>query len=353
MAISKRKRDGRYLVSVWDRNQSKNRYVGDYSTLREAKSAEVEATTRRVSKYSTVGEFAAAWTSLYPRPADSTNAHNAERVRKFAHEYDRTQLSRITADTARAWCLEHKGDHSALRAMFNDAKRSGFLFDNPFSDLRIPKSRGRKDLASEWLTVADVEHLSNTARQVYPGLLGNTVASLITFAAYTGMRPGELFALQREDVRATELDVKYALRKTGTIGPPKNGRPRTIALVGQARAAFDDLPRIDDHLVFTTKTGKMFSASSFHGLWNPVRNTAGRSNMALYELRHFCATFFLEQGLDASTVAVQLGHTDGGALVMSTYGHPSERAARNRILNAAQIAQDGDHGRVRAIGDNL
>jgi hypothetical protein len=31
---------------------------------------------------------------------------------------------------------------------------------------------------------------------------------------------------------------------------------------------------------------------------------------------------------------VQLGHTDGGALVMSTYGHPSEDSARARLLAA-------------------
>jgi hypothetical protein len=42
----------------------------------------------------------------------------------------------------------------------------------------------------------------------------------------------------------------------------------------------------------------------------------------------------LELGLALVDVAVQLGHTDGGALVMSTYGHPSERAARARIAAA-------------------
>jgi len=33
-------------------------------------------------------------------------------------------------------------------------------------------------------------------------------------------------------------------------------------------------------------------------------------------------------------VAIQLGHTAGGALVMSTYGHPSEDAARERLKRA-------------------
>ncbi|HEX8160150.1 MAG TPA: hypothetical protein VF526_22445 [Solirubrobacteraceae bacterium] len=33
-------------------------------------------------------------------------------------------------------------------------------------------------------------------------------------------------------------------------------------------------------------------------------------------------------------VAIQLGHQDGGRLITSLYGHPSEVAARERLLGA-------------------
>jgi integrase len=56
--------------------------------------------------------------------------------------------------------------------------------------------------------------------------------------------------------------------------------------------------------------------------------------MHFYELRHFCAIHLLELGLSHADVAIQLGHTDGGALVMSTYGHPSEQVARERLKRA-------------------
>jgi integrase len=64
--------------------------------------------------------------------------------------------------------------------------------------------------------------------------------------------------------------------------------------------------------------------------------------MALHELRHFCATYLLELGLAPVDAAVQLGHTDGGALVMSTYGQPSERAARARIAAAMNGHNSGE-----------
>jgi integrase len=55
--------------------------------------------------------------------------------------------------------------------------------------------------------------------------------------------------------------------------------------------------------------------------------------MDFYE-RHYCATELLRLGVSHADVAVQLGHTDGGSLVMSTYGHPSEDDARARLRAA-------------------
>ena len=42
----------------------------------------------------------------------------------------------------------------------------------------------------------------------------------------------------------------------------------------------------------------------------------------------------LELGVSHADVAVQLGHTDDGALVMSAYGHPPGDAARERLKQA-------------------
>jgi integrase len=58
--------------------------------------------------------------------------------------------------------------------------------------------------------------------------------------------------------------------------------------------------------------------------------------MDLYDLRHFCGSWLLNDvELPQKDVAHQLGHSDGGALVIRLYGHPSERLARERIKRAA------------------
>jgi hypothetical protein len=52
-------------------------------------------------------------------------------------------------------------------------------------------------------------------------------------------------------------------------------------------------------------------------------------------------------GLPPHVVAVQLGHKDGGPLVVDLYGHPDERIARERIKAAFNPSPTG--ARLRAV----
>ncbi|MGZ6639865.1 MAG: tyrosine-type recombinase/integrase, partial [Solirubrobacteraceae bacterium] len=111
-----------------------------------------------------------------------------------------------------------------------------------------------------------------------------------------------------------------------------------VTLPPPARVALSDVvPRVDVSWLFTTPRGRQFSKSSLYYYWNPVRAAFGRPGMDFYELRHFCATHLLELGVSHADVAVQLGYTGGGALVMSTYGHPSEDLARERLKRAYTV----------------
>jgi hypothetical protein len=76
----------------------------------------------------------------------------------------------------------------------------------------------------------------------------------------------------------------------------------------------------------------MWRQPSHHHRWKVVRSMAGRPGLDFYELRHCAATMLLERGMTPWDVAIPLGHQDGGRLVTSLYGHPSEVAARERLL---------------------
>ncbi len=184
---------------------------------------------------------------------------------------------------------------------------------------KIREDSPRKDLTA--LVESELHELASVAVAVH-GDYGPAFRAMILFAAYVGLRPGELFARQ-------------SLDGTGELKLPKNGKPRVVTLPPAAREALLDVPaRLDVPWLFVTRTGRRLSKSSLLYYWNPVRAAFGRPGMDFYELRHYCATHLLELGVSHADVAVQFGHTDGGALVMSTYGHPSEELARERLKRA-------------------
>lgn len=72
----------------------------------------------------------------------STNVYNAGSVKAFAHEYEPRRMDSIRVDEVRAWALRHPAQLLAVRAMFDDARRSGIVAGNPFKELGIGRSCG-------------------------------------------------------------------------------------------------------------------------------------------------------------------------------------------------------------------
>jgi integrase len=73
----------------------------------------------------------------------------------------------------------------------------------------------------------------------------------------------------------------------------------------------------------------------------------GMKRITHHDLRHLFATRCIESGVDIPTVSRWLGHKDGGALAMKTYGHlrneHSQRMAQKVTFSPTPAVQL-DHG---------
>ncbi len=330
-----RKRSGGYGVAVYDGASKQKRWVGTFPTLREAREAERQASASPAARGSdTCAAVAERWLTNHARPAPASQRTYRYALQGFSRDFARVRLRDVDKPTARAWARQQPpGNVRVVRALFTDAINDGLHpGPNPFGNLRMEQPRGRKDLTA--LTEPQVVDLADRALDCH-GDFGPTFRAVILFAAYVGLRPGELYALERKDVVGDEVLIRRNLDGTGQLKAPKNGHERVVILPPPARAALDDVTaRIDEPSLFLTPRGRRFSKGTLLYYWRPVRAAAGRPEMDFYELRHFCATHLLELGVSPSDVAVQLGHRDGGALVMSTYGHPAEDSARERLKRA-------------------
>jgi integrase len=239
-------RKGKYGVSVYDKALGRKRWVGTFSTRREAREVEREALRSSSARGSeTCGDFARRWLTDYPREAAASRQTYRYALQRFQEDFARVRLRDLDKPTARAWALNQpRSNVRTVRAMFTDAINDGLHpGPNPFSNLRLEQPRGRQNLTA--LTEPEVVRLADCALDCL-GSFGSTFRAMIVFAAYVGLRPGELYALERRDVGKDEVLIRQNLDGTGQIKAPKNGKARTVILPPPAREALVDVPaRLD------------------------------------------------------------------------------------------------------------
>jgi integrase len=110
--------------------------------------------------------------------------------------------------------------------LFNRAVDEELLERNPFRGLgRRSPGRADTDPPTEAQMVSLLEACSAVGADYAP-----RIRALVTFAAYTIMRPGELFALDWEHVDL-EAGVVHVVRRVykGEYDLPKSNRVRTVA----------------------------------------------------------------------------------------------------------------------------
>lgn len=309
------KRGNKYGARIYDPSTGKNVWLGTFDTRREAKEAEADGLRdlkqAKVRTVATCAGFAATWIERFPRPKRSTNIHNAERIRRFVQDFGNTPLDRITRAQARDWALEHRSHVDVVRAMFSDAIRDGLIDSNPFADLRLKQSRGRKDLVVP--TPDEVAALIQAARDVHGEYGRRVYANLVQFAAFSGLRAGELFGLRWSDVSLEARTIRVERQwniKLQEFTTPKNGRARTVFLTDQAREALERTARTRHEEIFRTPNEKLFSGGSVTYWWHPVRAAAGLPGFPFHGLRHHFGTFLAREDVGPVQIKSMMGHAD-------------------------------------------
>jgi integrase len=174
---------------------------------------------------------------------------------------------------------------------------------------------------------------------------------LIVFAALSGLRQGELFALRDVNVDAEDGTVvveEGAYKGRATRTKTRNGR-RRVHLSRVARQALREqlLARKPNPagLVFPAPSGVMWRKDNFMArVFRPAARRARLDGLTFHDLRHTCASLMIAAGANPLEVAAQLGHKDA-RLVLQRYAHlypgASERAvqALDRITGEAAVGE--------------
>ena len=362
------RRDGKWVGAISYRG--KKHWVGTFKTKEEWTTASARLRTRLAEQAGhqqpstlTFEGFVIEknWPHNFPRKRKKLMTFDtlAGNIRPFLRKFgDRTLAQSLTRGEAREWALSVPYYcHAAARGLINDIIDDDLMTSNPFGRLGISAGRGRKDI--DVISEQDFDDLKQLARTIRGDEYGRVLETLVHSLGEEAFRPGEAFALRWDNIDFEKdiIHIEQAVDHKGRLTLPKNGKPRDIVLFPETKRRLLEMPRLSDEFVFTSSRGRMLVTTRFYYYWNPIRavweSTRPRDHWIHarlaadpkdhfdpYELRHRACTWMCTPhphglGLDPADVALQMGHTDGGALVMKLYAHPAKDLARKRILDAA------------------
>jgi excisionase family DNA binding protein len=345
MAIrTHRAKDGTVTFGVLV-NRGKKEWVGTYPTKREARQAEAQAlanrkpTARRMTVAEWVEKFLARYEGEHKRSSYETVK---QRLRPFVAELGDRRLTELTRFEAIEWAERVSARRvTAVVTCLNAAVDAELIDRNPFRGLGPKrKSRGRADQAPP--THEELGSLLDAC--CVHGEYAPQMRNLITFAAFTGMRPGELFALEWADVdmHAMRIDVRRRLYK-GDTDLPKSNKPRRIALTPPARDALLGQPR-DGALVFRAKRGGQLSQPAL-SIYRSACQPKHRSDVTVRSRMLSCYPMHTETaaGHEFLTVAE-------AADLLGVNHQTVRRKIREGEIPAVQLGGPGSHIRIPRNG---
>ena len=214
--------------------------------------------------------------------------------------------------------------HAVLHRALKQAVRWRLLPINVCADVERPKVE-RTEVTP--LGLPDVGKLLEAAK-------GERFEAMIVLAVTTGMRLGELFALQWPDI---DLDRKSVMVQRSlqelsgrlALVEPKSARGRRR--IELPRIAVEALARHRERMlaeglagaevIFCNTLGGPMRRSHFHDQhFKPMLRKAGLPECRFHDLRHTSATLLLAQGVHPKVVQERLGHSQI-SVTLDTYSH--------------------------------
>lgn len=227
--------------------------------------------------------------------------------------------------------------YKLLSAILETAIQWQYLTVNPTRRVKPPKIEQKQlDCYTEEQVIKIMQCLSQEDIQHQ---------AIINLAIATGMRRGELMALEWEDIDWENKTIEIS-KSVNTINgirvtkSPKNGKFRTITVPDRVLKILKEhkkqkgVARLNlgaewqgAKTVFTDNLGNPMYPEHISKYWQRFTKRNNLPYIRFHSLRHTSATLLIAQGVHAKTISSRLGHSDI-SITMDIYGHALERADR-------------------------
>lgn len=221
---------------------------------------------------------------------------------------------------------------TTITAIYNYAVSDRIVMEAPLKT-KIPKAAtvGERQI----LQPQDIQRLFSPELDKY------YYVNVFRFIVITGLRRGELCALEKKDLKGNKLTISGAVNSLGekTFGKNENAR-RTFILPDIAmqiiakQAALCEKEGISSNFLFPNTNGKQLNPNTLYRRWDYFCKHENFAHTSLHELRHTMISILKNQ-LPAPLLKQIVGHSEDMD-TFGVYGHEvdGETSESAKIINS-------------------
>ncbi len=257
-----------------------------------------------------------------------SKAYREERIQALLKSWptlEKTDVRKISKADCLNWAAGYQAKFSAtnynntkdsLKMVLDVAIESGARYDNPANFVKRTR-----------VIVKEIKLPSQEDFQkVLATIKHKTVADLVRFAAYTGMRIGETRKITWQDI---DFENKQIAVRGDELTGTKNWEVRRAPMIPELKTLLEGLR---DENPDRKPTDSVMSRKEFRGSVKTVCAKLGIPYFNHHAMRHLFITRCMELNINVGVIASWVGHKDGGALILKRYSHV-------RPAHAAEMAE--------------
>jgi integrase len=213
-----------------------------------------------------------------------------------------------------------------MKMVWKSAKAWGYVTHNPFDCLILPR---RMPPATGTFTLAEMKQIIAAAPEPFK--------TMFWLAAETGMRTGEIRALEISDLVPGSLRVRKSVWH-GHITGTKNGKERVFpispALEARLRIARGTADQV---LLFPNRQGNTWNAATLTRTLHGILDTLKIKRAGMHAFRH--GNLSLMDGLSVPMKVRQerVGHSAGSNLTLDTYTHANSADHQSAVQRIGEL----------------
>lgn len=219
-----------------------------------------------------------------------------------------------------------------VKAVIRDGQEENVFPEFAFKQIKIPKTL-QLDNAKQTYTEVEYKKIID---YILKNISSRSVGILL--GIFTGMRIGEICALQFKDIDFDEKIIHVNKTIQRIYNPLDELEPSKIVITpGKTKNSIREIPitveilkilktiKINDDYYVLSNSKKAIEPRTYRRFYNKFMNEAGVQPIKFHALRHTFASINIENGVDVKTISDILGHSDI-SITLKTYTHTTQKA---------------------------